>query len=58
MGKDVLKIKACQNLYGEKENYGFVSIPYYDWNILENSQKEGYLNALILNQIGLELSPQ
>ena len=55
LGKDVLKINACQKLYGENENYSFLSIPYYDWNILEDSQKQDYLTSLVLNSIGLEL---
>lgn len=35
LGKDILKIKALQKL-----GYDCACVPYYDWAILENSQKK------------------
>jgi hypothetical protein len=55
LGKDKLKMIACNALYSHKINYAYLDIPYFDWTVIEEEKKPLVLNDLILNWIGLVL---
>ena len=47
LGRDVIKRRVLE----EKLGYKVLTIPYFEWTILENRHRELYLDALIANSI-------
>lgn len=54
LGKDILKKKILETYnpnIKDVDKITYVEIPYYDWNVLENSQRSSWLAHTLFNSL-------